>query len=89
MGGVCHPAYSPDLATSDFHLFPELKNWPGGYVLQRGIENLVLRYDKCLNLTAIMSKTYVYISAYNLQIEIELVAQHAASDAITNLEKNE
>ncbi|GBM63761.1 hypothetical protein AVEN_43373-1 [Araneus ventricosus] len=21
-----HPAYSPDLATSDFHLFPELKN---------------------------------------------------------------
>ncbi|GBL95933.1 hypothetical protein AVEN_227157-1 [Araneus ventricosus] len=24
-----HP-YSPDLATSDFHLFPELKNWLGG-----------------------------------------------------------
>ncbi|GBO10529.1 hypothetical protein AVEN_247041-1 [Araneus ventricosus] len=23
-----HPAYSPDLMTSDFHLFPELKNWP-------------------------------------------------------------
>ncbi|GBO32474.1 hypothetical protein AVEN_182862-1 [Araneus ventricosus] len=22
-----HPAYSPDLATSDFHLFLELKNW--------------------------------------------------------------
>ncbi|GBN17753.1 hypothetical protein AVEN_236958-1 [Araneus ventricosus] len=25
-----HPAYSPDLETSDFHLFPELKNWLGG-----------------------------------------------------------
>ncbi|GBL88888.1 hypothetical protein AVEN_158989-1 [Araneus ventricosus] len=24
------PAYSPDLATSDFHLLPELKNWLGG-----------------------------------------------------------
>ncbi|GBM77680.1 hypothetical protein AVEN_22393-1 [Araneus ventricosus] len=24
-----HP-YSPDLATSDFHLFPELKDWLGG-----------------------------------------------------------
>ncbi|GBM52006.1 hypothetical protein AVEN_262243-1 [Araneus ventricosus] len=24
-----HPTYSPDLATSDFHLFPELKNWLG------------------------------------------------------------
>ncbi|GBN14515.1 hypothetical protein AVEN_13738-1 [Araneus ventricosus] len=22
-----HPAFNPDLATSDFHLFPELKNW--------------------------------------------------------------
>ncbi|GBN38603.1 hypothetical protein AVEN_147028-1 [Araneus ventricosus] len=25
-----HPAYSPDLATSDFHLFPELENWLEG-----------------------------------------------------------
>ncbi|GBN02509.1 hypothetical protein AVEN_211667-1, partial [Araneus ventricosus] len=25
-----HPAYSPDLATSDFHLFSEWKNWLGG-----------------------------------------------------------
>ncbi|GBM91193.1 hypothetical protein AVEN_184529-1 [Araneus ventricosus] len=25
-----HQAYSPDLATSDFHLFPELKNWLAG-----------------------------------------------------------
>ncbi|GBM12764.1 hypothetical protein AVEN_247551-1 [Araneus ventricosus] len=24
-----HSEYSPDLATSDFHLFPELKNWRG------------------------------------------------------------
>ncbi|GBL80764.1 hypothetical protein AVEN_26209-1 [Araneus ventricosus] len=22
-----HPAYSPDLVTRDFHLFPQLKNW--------------------------------------------------------------
>ena len=25
-----HPPYSPDLAPSDFHLFPELKKWLGG-----------------------------------------------------------
>ncbi|GBM92833.1 hypothetical protein AVEN_222033-1 [Araneus ventricosus] len=25
-----HSVYSPDLATSDFHFFPELKNWLGG-----------------------------------------------------------
>jgi histone-lysine N-methyltransferase SETMAR len=25
-----HPAYSPDLATSDFHLFPKLKEFLGG-----------------------------------------------------------
>ncbi|GBN34175.1 hypothetical protein AVEN_75105-1 [Araneus ventricosus] len=24
------PTYSPDLATSDFHIFPESKNWLGG-----------------------------------------------------------
>ncbi|GBN01047.1 hypothetical protein AVEN_261627-1 [Araneus ventricosus] len=28
-----HP-YSPDLATNDFHLFPELKNWLGGKKFQ-------------------------------------------------------
>ncbi|GBM43006.1 hypothetical protein AVEN_88607-1 [Araneus ventricosus] len=30
-----HPADSPDLATSDFHLFPELKNWLGGQSSQK------------------------------------------------------
>ncbi|XP_032670036.1 histone-lysine N-methyltransferase SETMAR-like [Odontomachus brunneus] len=25
-----HPPYSPDLAPSDFHLFPHMKNWLGG-----------------------------------------------------------
>jgi hypothetical protein len=25
-----HPAYSPDLAPSDFHLFPKLKEFLGG-----------------------------------------------------------
>ncbi|GBN54584.1 Histone-lysine N-methyltransferase SETMAR, partial [Araneus ventricosus] len=67
-----HLAYSPDLAKSDFHLFPELKNWLGGQSFQKneeiqskvkehltslaamffeeGIENLVHRCDKCLNL---------------------------------------
>ncbi|GBO09212.1 hypothetical protein AVEN_36427-1 [Araneus ventricosus] len=28
------PAYSLDLATSDFHLFPEMKNWLGGQSFQ-------------------------------------------------------
>lgn len=66
-----HPPYSPDLAPSDFHLFPKLKGFLGGvrfnndeelkagvttwlknldkteYAL--GIEKLVTRYDKCLN----------------------------------------
>ncbi|GBL91736.1 hypothetical protein AVEN_71375-1 [Araneus ventricosus] len=30
-----HPVYSPDLATSDFHLFPELKNSLGGQSFQK------------------------------------------------------
>ncbi|GBM18834.1 hypothetical protein AVEN_203109-1 [Araneus ventricosus] len=29
-----YPAYSPDLATSDFHLFTELKKWLRGQSLQ-------------------------------------------------------
>ncbi|GBM83215.1 hypothetical protein AVEN_58295-1 [Araneus ventricosus] len=29
------PSYSPDLATSDFHLFLELKNWIGGQSFQK------------------------------------------------------
>ncbi|GBO28448.1 hypothetical protein AVEN_119765-1 [Araneus ventricosus] len=30
-----HPLYSPDLASSDFHFFPELKNWLGGQNFQK------------------------------------------------------
>ncbi len=67
-----HPPYSPDLAPSDFHLFPSLKKWLGGrhfdsdVQLQatvdeffskqdaswyaHGIEKLVSRYNKCLDL---------------------------------------
>ncbi|GBM25232.1 hypothetical protein AVEN_153414-1 [Araneus ventricosus] len=30
-----YPAYSPDLATSDFHLFPELENLLGGQSFQK------------------------------------------------------
>ncbi|GBN31836.1 hypothetical protein AVEN_88678-1 [Araneus ventricosus] len=30
-----HPAYRPDLATSDFHLFPELTNWLRGQTFQK------------------------------------------------------
>ncbi|GBM12136.1 hypothetical protein AVEN_39473-1 [Araneus ventricosus] len=30
-----HPAYRPDLATSDLPLFPELKNWPGAQSFQK------------------------------------------------------
>ncbi|GBM24481.1 hypothetical protein AVEN_92995-1 [Araneus ventricosus] len=33
-----HPAYSPDLATCDFHLFPELKNKIGGQNFQKNEE---------------------------------------------------
>lgn len=67
-----HPSHSPDLAPSDFHLFPFLKRWLGGQRFgddeelisavntwfqnqaaqwyNTGIENLVSRCDKCLNL---------------------------------------
>jgi histone-lysine N-methyltransferase SETMAR len=66
-----HPAYSPDLAPSDFHLFPKLKEflrgrrfksdeevkdavkeWLNGLaaeVYDEGIQKLVTRNDKCLN----------------------------------------
>jgi histone-lysine N-methyltransferase SETMAR len=66
-----HPAYNPDLAPSDFHLFPKLKEFLGGRrfrsdeevkdavkewlnglaveVYDEGIQKLVTRYDKCLN----------------------------------------
>ncbi|GBM14853.1 hypothetical protein AVEN_28583-1 [Araneus ventricosus] len=33
-----HPAYSPDLATSEFHLFLELKNWLGDQSFQKNEE---------------------------------------------------
>ncbi|GBM11167.1 hypothetical protein AVEN_133904-1 [Araneus ventricosus] len=33
-----HPAYSPDLATSDFHFFPELKNCLGRQSFQKNEE---------------------------------------------------
>lgn len=33
-----HPPYSPDLAPSDFHLFPELKQWLGGQRFQTDVE---------------------------------------------------
>ncbi|GBM00062.1 hypothetical protein AVEN_214129-1 [Araneus ventricosus] len=32
------PTYSPDIVTSDFHLFPELKNWLGGQSFQKNEE---------------------------------------------------
>jgi histone-lysine N-methyltransferase SETMAR len=66
-----HPAYSPDLAPSHFHLFPKLKQYLGGrrfksdeemkdavkewlnglaaVVYDKGIQKLVTRCDKCLN----------------------------------------
>jgi histone-lysine N-methyltransferase SETMAR len=70
-----HPAYSPDLAPSYFHLFPKLKEFLGGRrfksdeevkdavkewlnglaaeVYDKGIQKLVTRYDKCLNVGGI------------------------------------
>jgi histone-lysine N-methyltransferase SETMAR len=66
-----HPAYGPDLAPSDFHLFPKLKEflgdrcfksdeevkdaikkWLNGLAVEvydEGIQKLVTRYDKSLN----------------------------------------
>jgi histone-lysine N-methyltransferase SETMAR len=66
-----HPAYSPDLAPSDFHLFPKLKEFLNGRrfksdeevndavkewlnvlaaeVYDEGIQKIVTRYDKCLD----------------------------------------
>jgi histone-lysine N-methyltransferase SETMAR len=66
-----YPAYSPDLAPSDFHFLPKLKEFLGGRrfksdeevkdavkvwlnglaaeVYDEGIQKLVTRYDKCLN----------------------------------------
>ncbi|GBM07016.1 hypothetical protein AVEN_63462-1 [Araneus ventricosus] len=45
-----HPAYSPYLATSDFHLFPQLKNWPGS---QRFQENEEFQYKGKAPLTSL------------------------------------
>ncbi|GBM43208.1 hypothetical protein AVEN_76348-1 [Araneus ventricosus] len=69
--GSFGPPYSPDLVTSDFHLFRHLKHHLGGnhynddedvktaatsWLLEQaasfyeeGIQNLLVRYDKCLN----------------------------------------
>lgn len=66
-----HPAYSPDLAPSDYYLFPHLKQFLGGKIFHErqelensvneyfknlagdyyntGMEKLVSRMDKCLN----------------------------------------
>ncbi|GBM52940.1 hypothetical protein AVEN_60131-1 [Araneus ventricosus] len=44
-----HPAYSPELAPSDFHLFPEIKSAQSGRhfrsneEVQRGVKNFFLR----------------------------------------------
>ncbi|GBN96995.1 hypothetical protein AVEN_58283-1 [Araneus ventricosus] len=47
------PAYSPDLATSDFHLFLELKNWIGGQSFQKNeeIQSNVKAYLTSLEVT--------------------------------------
>ncbi|GBO15289.1 hypothetical protein AVEN_93640-1 [Araneus ventricosus] len=45
-----HPAHSPDLATSDFHLFPEFRNWLGGQSFQKNeeIQSIVKGYPTSL-----------------------------------------
>ena len=67
-----HPPYSPDLAPSDYHLFPNMKTWRATQLFGEdaelqagvkewlksqaanfyddGINKLLHRYDKCLNL---------------------------------------
>jgi histone-lysine N-methyltransferase SETMAR len=70
---VFDPPYSPDLAPSDYHLFPNMKTWlatqrfddedaelqagvnewlksQAANSYDDGINKLVHRYDKCLNL---------------------------------------
>ena len=81
-----HLPYSPDLAPSDYHLFPNMKTW---LATQRfdddaelqagvnewlksqavkfcddGINNLVHRYDKCLNLNGDYVEKYFKIVAF-------------------------
>ncbi|GFV70844.1 hypothetical protein TNCV_3006731 [Trichonephila clavipes] len=43
---VSHPPYSPDLAPSDFHLFPELKKNLGGTQFQTDeeVQNAVVNF---------------------------------------------
>jgi len=45
-----HPPYSPDLAPSDFHLFPELKKWLGGrrYDTHEELESSINEHFKSL-----------------------------------------
>ncbi|GBM09436.1 hypothetical protein AVEN_141368-1 [Araneus ventricosus] len=61
-----YPPHSPDLVPSDFHLFPHMKTWLATQLFDDdvrawlksqtptlyddGINKLVYRYDKCLNL---------------------------------------
>jgi len=74
-----HPSYSPDLAPSDYHLFPNIKTWlttqrfdddaelqagvnewlksQAAKFYDDGINKLVHRYGKCLNLNG----DYVYV----------------------------
>jgi transposase len=50
-----HPPYSPDLALSDFHLFPKVKKhlrgqrFHFGEDVQNEVEKWLYHYDKCLN----------------------------------------
>ncbi|XP_030747035.1 uncharacterized protein LOC115875653 [Sitophilus oryzae] len=50
---VPHPPYSPDLAPSDYYLFPDFKKWLRQRPILRtwkGIEKLENRWTKCIEL---------------------------------------
>jgi len=81
-----HPPYSPDLAPSDYHLFPKMKTWLATHrfdddaelqagvnewlksqaakFYDDGINKLVHRYDKCLNLNGDYAEKYFKIVAF-------------------------
>lgn len=50
-----HPPYIPDLVTSKFHLFPELKTWLGG---QRFQTKEVLRDNVNAHLTSLAATVF-------------------------------
>ncbi|GFX31306.1 uncharacterized protein TNCV_2061241 [Trichonephila clavipes] len=94
-----HPPYSPDLASSDFHVFLLLEKFlfsgerfsndeelrtsvtrwfhsQAAKLYDRGIQNLIPRYDKCLNsgggflLATSTAETLLYLLSINMFLKV-------------------